>query len=88
MADAESGPESAVRKLVGSFGVTGYIMLNKNGIPVQQHGMDDDRAVQVTSLSFLFSASSAFLRLAAFQLASPIQELLVRDCHISLGNFS
>merc|ERR1711918_95323 len=41
----ENGPEVAIRKLVQTFGVTGYVMLNKNGIPVQYHGMDDDRAV-------------------------------------------
>jgi hypothetical protein len=39
----------ALRKLTGLFGVRSYVILNRNGIPVQQHGVTDQRAIQIAS---------------------------------------
>jgi hypothetical protein len=42
----DGGPEVALRRLTQTFGVTGYVILNKNGIPVQFHGMEEPKAIQ------------------------------------------
>lgn len=59
----DAGPELALRKLTQTFGVTGYVILNKNGIPVQFYGMEEPRAIQFAGLfSELALAASSFLR--------------------------
>jgi len=49
-ADADQGVEDALRGLTMSFGVLSYVILNKSGLPVQYHGMDDKSAIQAASL--------------------------------------
>lgn len=47
----EVGVEVALRRLTQSFGVVSYVVLNKNGIPVQFYGMEESRAVQMAGNS-------------------------------------
>jgi len=46
----EEGPESSLRKLTQTFGVLGYVILNKSGIPVKFHGMENAEAVHYAGL--------------------------------------
>jgi len=58
----DAGPELALRKLTQTFGVTGYVILNKNGIPIQSHGMTEERAVHFAGIfSELVLAAQMFL---------------------------
>ena len=62
MAEADAGPELALRKLTQTFGVTGYVILNRNGIPVQHHGMEEYRAVMMAAIfSELILAAQNFI---------------------------
>jgi len=59
----DAGPELALRKLTQTFGVTEYVILNKNGIPVQYHGMEEPKAIQFAGLfSELVEAAQLFLK--------------------------
>jgi|Hof3ISUMetaT_17_FD_contig_31_404791_length_504_multi_2_in_0_out_0_1 dynein light chain roadblock-type len=46
----EEGPETSLRKLTQTFGVQGYVVLNKSGIPVKFHGMESAEAVHYAGL--------------------------------------
>jgi hypothetical protein len=46
----DAGPELALRKLTQTFGVRSYVILNKNGIPVQSYGMEEQKANQYAGI--------------------------------------
>jgi len=49
--EEDDGPEKSLRQLSQHYGVTGYVILNKSGIPVKSSsGMDSSRAIQVAAL--------------------------------------
>jgi dynein light chain roadblock-type len=58
----EEGPDMALRKLNGNFGVLGYVILNKTGIPIQYFGMDQATATQYAALiSEMVESTRGFL---------------------------
>jgi len=58
----EEGPESSLRKLTQTFGVMGYVILNKSGIPVKFSGMEQAEAIHYAGLlSELVRATREFL---------------------------
>ncbi len=45
------GPDVYLRRLIhDNFGVLGYVILNKSGIPVEYHGIDQAKATQYAAL--------------------------------------
>lgn len=64
----DEGPETSLRKLQQTFGVLGYVILNKSGIPVKYHGMESADAVQYAGLlSELVRACREFLERKLFR---------------------
>ena len=69
--DDDEGPDASLRKLTSSFGVTAYAILNRSGIPIKAHNMDNADALHYAALlSELTLATQLFLSSSAQLLPS------------------
>lgn len=67
----EEGPDNSLRKLTQNYGVIGYVVLNRSGIPVKSHGMDTAEATQYAGLiSELTISTKEFLDKRLFPVQS------------------
>lgn len=70
--DEEEGPENSLRKLAGTFGVQNYVILNKSGIPIKYHGVDQTEALhQAALLSELTLTTQNFLASSSTMITPP-----------------
>ena len=70
--DEEEGPENSLRKLTGTFGVQNYVILNKSGIPIKSHGVEQiDALHQAALLSELTLATQNFLSSSSSLMTAP-----------------
>jgi len=75
----DEGPESSLRKLVQTFGVLGYIILNKSGIPVKSHGVEPAEAIHYAGLiSELSISAKEFLEKKLFKSDDSAELLTLR----------